>query len=81
MIHSESEFAKASLGRASSFTGPAVECKAKEHKSRTGRKVVSKPPVILRRVAIELEASQQRQMQPVEIQLRVNDAWWGDRSA
>ncbi len=48
-----------------------------EHKSRTGRTTVSEPPVSVGRVATEWEASQQRQMQPVEIQLRVNDAWWG----
>lgn len=67
-------------GRASEITAQAAECKAGEHKRRSGREAVSKPPVILGRVAAEYKASQQRQMQPVEFQLRVNDAWRCDRT-
>jgi hypothetical protein len=74
LIHSESSVLE--VGRGASQVG-LLTAKLGEHKLSYRNEVVSKPPVIRERVATESEASQQRQMQPVEIQLRVNDAWRG----
>lgn len=73
LIHSESECAKESSGQGEELHRPGCWCKAREHKSRTSRgRFQTTSESRTRRNG--MKASQQRQMQPVEIQLRVNDA-------